>query len=123
MLLDTYAWVEYFRGTAKGGKVKKILKERQCFTSAISLAELSQWIAKEKLDSGKILDTVKKISVIINLDNDILEAAGRINHQKKLKIKNFGMIDAIILATSKAYELGVVTGDRHFAEEKGTIII
>ena len=123
MLLDTYAWVEYFRGTAKGIKVKRILEEKQCFTCAISLAELSQWIAKENLDKDKILETVKKLSIILALDNDILEAAGAINCQKKLKNRSFGMIDAIILAASKAYSLKIVTGDRHFAQEEETVLL
>jgi len=123
MLLDTYAWVEYFNGTAKGGKVKKLLKEEQCFTCAISLAELSEWAMREKRGHEKALQAVKKTSIIIGLDNDLLEAAGKINYGKKQKIKNFGMIDAIILAASKAYSLPVVTGDKHFASEEGTVLL
>ncbi len=61
MLLDTFAWVEFFRGTKKGIKVKKILKENQCFTSAISLAELSYWCKKEKIEIKKIILDVKKL--------------------------------------------------------------
>lgn len=125
ILLDTYAWVEYFRGSKKGEIVKKIIKENACFTSAISLAELSQWISKENIDRKKILDFVKKQSIILKLENDLLEKAGIINNHKKTKekISNFGMIDSIILATAKAYSLKLVTGDKHFASEKESIII
>jgi predicted nucleic acid-binding protein len=123
MLLDTFAWVEYFRSTSKGKKVKKLIVEEQCFTCAISLAELSYWASKEKVDLNKILFAVKSLSIIINLDNTVLETAGMLNYQKKKKIKNFGMIDAIILATSRAYSLPVVSGDKHFSEEEGTIIL
>ena len=123
MLLDTYAWVEFLRGTAKGNKVKNFLNETQCFTCAISLAELSLWAINENLDGKKILDAVKKLSVIINPDNELLEAAGAIAYRKKLKFRNFGIIDAIILAASKSYSLKVVTGDMHFADEEGTILL
>jgi len=123
MLLDTFAWVEFFRGTEKGNKVKKILKEKQCFTSAISLAELSYWAEKEKLNSKKILSSVKELSAILSLDNYILEAAGKISYSKKKEAKNFGMIDAIILACCKAYNLKIVTGDKHFEKETGAVIL
>ncbi len=123
MLLDTYAWIEYFIGYEKGRIVKKIIRERECFTSAISLAEISYWLAKYNHNQEKFLSSVKKLSTMISLDNDLLEAAGRISYQKKKKIKDFGMIDAIILATSRAYSLPVVTGDKHFSEEEGTILL
>lgn len=123
MLLDTYAWVEYFNGTAKGAVVKDLLMGRQCFTSAISLAELSEWCARCGYGSSEILGAVKKTSVVIGLDNDLLEAAGRLNHRMKCTTKGFGMLDAIILATSKAYSLPIVSGDRHFAGEEGTVLL
>ncbi|MFH1225301.1 MAG: PIN domain-containing protein [Candidatus Diapherotrites archaeon] len=123
MLLDTYAWVEYFNGTAKGETVRALLREKQCFTSAISLAELSEWCARKGRESGEILGAVKKTSIIIGLDNDLLEAAGRISHGMKCTVKGFGMLDAIILATSRAYSLPVVTGDRHFAGEEGAVML
>jgi len=123
MLLDTYAWVEYFNGTAKGARVKDMLVDVQCFTSAISLAELSEWCARCGRGGSEILGVVKKTSVVIGIDNDLLEAAGRINYFMKRTVKGFGMIDAIILATSKAYSLPVVTGDRHFAGEEDTVLL
>lgn len=122
MLLDTYAWIEYFLGSKKGKKVKRMLKEAECFTSAISLAEISYWLAKNKSNQEK-LSLVKNFSTVLSLDNDLLEAAGRISYQKKQDIKDFGLIDAIILATSKAYGLPVVTGDKHFEKEEGTIML
>jgi predicted nucleic acid-binding protein len=122
MLLDTYAWVEYFRGTEKGGEVKNLLAKEQCFSCAISLAELSQWVESENLGEKKVIETVKKLSIIINLDNDLLEAAGKLNYHMKKTAKNFGMIDAIILATAKAYGLKIVTGDRHFENENSVMI-
>ncbi len=121
MLLDTYAWVEYFRGTNKGKKIRELLKETQCFTSAISLAELSYWAEKEKIEAEGVFSTVKKLSALLSIDITLLEMAGKIKYKKRLKMKDFGLIDAIILATSKTYGLNVVTGDKHFIEEEGTI--
>jgi len=122
-LLDTYAWVEFFKGTEKGAKVNEIIKSMQCFTSIISLAELSEWIERENLNRNEIIGGVKKSSAIINLDEELIELAGKINFHKKKEIKGFGMIDAIILATSKIYGLKIVTGDQHFKSEENAIIL
>ncbi len=121
MLLDTYAWVEYFLGSTKGKKVKKMLKENECFTSAISLAEISCWLRKNK-ESREKLDSVKNFSTVLSLDNDLLESAGIISYEKKQSVKDFGLVDAIILATSKIYDLPVVTGDKHFEKENAIML-
>ena len=124
MLFDTFAWIEYFTKTQNTDKVKKILFESpQCFTSAISLAELSQWIEKENLNRSEILSNVKKLSLIIDLNNDLLEFAGIINFNKRKSIKDFGLIDSIILATAKAHNLQLVTGDKHFANEPNVLLL
>lgn len=122
LLLDTYAWVEFFNATEKGAKVKEFLKNNPCFTSAISIAELSEWIEKEKLDRQKKLFEIKNLSTILEVDQEILELAGMLKVKKRETEKNFGMIDAIILATAKQYHLKIVTGDKHFAGENAILL-
>jgi len=117
LLLDTYAWVEFFNGTEKGKKVKAILKKENCFTSAICLAELSEWIERENINRKEKMHEIKTLSSILKLDQETLELAGILKLQKRKKEKGFGLIDAIILATAKTYKLKIVTGDRHFKEE------
>lgn len=117
VLLDTYAWIEFFSGTNKGVKVKELVANNQCFTSAISLAELSEWIEKEKLDRNFVLFVVKDLSTILEINHENLELAGILKVEKRKTKKNFGLIDAIILATAKQHGLAVVTGDKHFQGE------
>lgn len=117
MLLDTFAWIEFFKGTVKGQKVKEILADNPCFTSAISIAELSEWVEKEKLGRKHVFHTVKNLSAIIELSQEELEFAGILKLEKRKTAKDFGIIDAIILAVSKNRKLKLVTGDRHFQGE------
>lgn len=117
MLLDTYAWIEYFRGTKKGIEVKAILHSKQCYTSAMSLAEISEWIEKENANRQEKLNGMKSLSTLIFPDSQVLESAGIIKVQKRKTAKGFGMIDAIILATAKLHGLQVITGDQHFNGE------
>ena len=122
MLLDTFAWIEFFNGTEKGAKVKQLLKENACFTSAICLAELSEWIERNGLDRKEKMNAVKKLSSIIGLDEQTLELAGLLKVKKRKTVKGFGMLDAIILATAKQYKLKIVTGDKHFKEENAILL-
>ncbi|MBI2598188.1 MAG: PIN domain-containing protein [Candidatus Diapherotrites archaeon] len=117
MLLDTYAWIELFNGTIKGFKVKEIIAGNQCFTSAISIAELSEWIEKNKLNREHIFHVVKNLSTIIEVNQEQLETAGVLKIEKRKAFKDFGLIDAIILATAKQYGLPILTGDKHFEGE------
>ena len=117
MLLDTYAWIEFFIGSEKGNVVNKILKNNICYTSAISIAEISEWVERGNYDRKKIFSDVESFSTIIDLDGSILESAGIIKVKKRQKIKDFGMVDAIILATAKQHDMQIVTGDRHFKDE------
>lgn len=122
MLLDTYAWVEFFNGTKKGERVKNLIKTQSCFTSAISIAELSEWIENEQFNRKAILQNVKSFSTIIDLDNSILEMAGIIKIKKRKTIKGIGLIDCIIISTGRYYNLQIVTGDNHFKEENPLLL-
>ena len=122
LLVDTSAWVELFDGTVKGEKIKEIIKTSVCFTSAICIAELSFLTAKKGLERTKYLNAVNAFSTIIDLDRSILEMGGVLKAEKILTVKNFGLVDAIILATAKQYNLKILTGDKHFAGENAVII-
>lgn len=117
MLLDTYAWIEFFNGTSKGENVKELIGKTECFTSAISIAELSEWIEREGLERQKIMGYVKGLSTILALENDSLELAGIIKIEKRKNVKGISLIDSIIIATARQYKLQIITGDAHFKGE------
>lgn len=123
MLLDTYAWIEFFIQSGIGEKIKEILKKNQCYTSIVSLAEISQWCLKNEKDYITALTLVKSFSQIIDVGDDIAALAGKINFERKKTIKNWGIIDSFILATANMYHLRVVTGDHHFKNIKDVIFL
>ncbi|MFH1391730.1 MAG: PIN domain-containing protein [Candidatus Diapherotrites archaeon] len=122
MLFDTYAWVEFFNGTKKGKIVKNMLKTKTCYTSAISIAELSAWIEKTENERKKTFEDIKKFSTIISIDNSTLESAGIIKAEKRKNTKGIGLVDCIIISTGRQYNLQIVTGDKHFKEENALMI-
>jgi len=118
MLLDTYAWVEFFKGTNEGKKVKEILKKEKCYTCIVSIAELVEWCSKNNLkeEIKEYFKAITKSSVILNLDEEISLLAGKINHERKKNIEGWGMMDSLILATAISYDIKILTGDTHFKD-------
>mgnify|MGYP001063585790 CR=1 FL=1 len=118
MLLDTYAWIEFFRGTDKGKKVREVLRAERCYTSIVSIAELVEWCLKNNLGAriGEYARGMARGSVVLGLDEQIAMIAGEINHERKKKMKGWGMVDSLILATAISYNLNILTGDSHFKD-------
>lgn len=115
-LIDSFAWIEYFRGTKEGEKVKRLLENFRCFTHTVVIAELSDKYSRENYSFwSQDLQFISENSVLLNLDMQTASEAGKIKQLVRKKYKNkFGLVDAIILATAKKMNAKVVTGDKHF---------
>ena len=114
VLFDTYAWVEYFLGTTKGKIVEKILEQNEVLTPVIVLVELSCKAARERWNFNKQLEFIKAKSLILDIGEKVILKTGRVYLKMRSKIKDFGLIDSIILATSMIEMADIVTGDKHF---------
>ena len=124
LLFDTYAWVEFFLGSEeKGRKAAEMLLNQACYTSIISIAEVSEWCEKNNRDARKYVNILIKKSDVLGLNEAMLETAGKINFLRKKQIKNWGLIDSIVLTTAKTHGLQIVTGDKHFKDIEGTVVI
>ncbi len=124
-MIDTYAWVEYFIGSDKGKKVKKILEDEdnKILTPECCLAEIKGWCIRENQDFDELYNIIRKISDIqCILTQDWLEAA-TIRSELRKKHKDFGMIDALIIAQRKRMGCKVVSGDPHFKGMQDAIFI
>jgi predicted nucleic acid-binding protein len=117
MILDTSAWIELFQGTKNSGYIAKILREKNCFTSIVTVAETTEWCARKGLQhkmSG-YFELIKTGSQLLGLDENICRLAGELNHQMKKAGKKWGMIDSIIAATAQSYNLKILTKDHGFS--------
>ena len=114
-VIDSYAWVEYFKGTEEGTIAKEYIEGKDCVTCSITIAELSEKYKRENKKFDEDFDFIIGRTKIIDLNTQIALMAGEINCENKKKIKNWGMSDSIILATSKLLNAKVVTGDPHFS--------
>ena len=74
-VIDSYAWIEYFKGSSSGVKARGFIEKGSAATSSISLAELQEKYLREKWDS---FDTDVKFittkTTLVSLDRKILDS-------------------------------------------------
>ena len=123
-VFDSYAWIEYFRGSVKGEKVKEFVENRRGVTPIIVIAELSAKYHKEHWDFwNEDLHFIIAKSVIHDLSLDIANKAGETRMEMRKKIPNFGLADAIILETGAKINAPILTGDPHFKDLPNTLYL
>ena len=124
-IVDSYAWIEYFKASAKGAKARKIIekKENELFTLDICLAEIKFWALREKINFSNLKKIIYSNSGIVeNTSGDWLEAA-EIKFEKRKRHKSFGLVDALLFAKQKKLNAVILTGDRHFKESRNVELI
>ena len=124
-LIDTFAWIEYFRGTKKGEIVRDCIEKGKTFTPTIVLAELSDVYERTKVPNWeRDLAFIISKTTIVDLNQQLATESGKIKNavRKKHKTK-FGLADAIILATARKMNTKVVTGDKHFEKMSDVIFL
>ena len=112
-LLDTSAWIEYFKGSEKGIKVKEILKTENA-TSAISLAEVAHWFEKNGADSASALKNIQVNTTIFPMEEEILITSGKICFRLRKIRQKMGLVDSIIYITALTHGLKLLTTDSDF---------
>ena len=122
-VIDSYAWIEYFRGSKAGETAKEFIEGGGALTPTIVLAELSDKYLRERQDLAEDLFFIKSKSHIVFLDEVTALEAGRLNVTMKKEVNGWGMADSIILATARKNNAKVVTGDEHFRKIKDTILL
>ncbi len=133
VVVDSYAWVEYFLGSESGEVVKNYLKNASAiYTPSIVLAELARKYLREGVDIKEIrrrLLFISEVSIIVDIDLELsLEAAISYRvlteHAKRWGINSKpSLVDAVILAVSRLKNAKILTGDIHFKELRHTIWI
>lgn len=115
--IDTYAWIEYILGTEKGLVLQKILmdKKNKIFTLESTLAEIKDWCLREKYDFNIVYPKIRQDTFLAPLFEDDWLNAAEIKHEMRKTAKDFGLIDALLLAYQKKFSnVVIVTGDQHF---------
>ncbi|MBI2140339.1 PIN domain-containing protein [Candidatus Woesearchaeota archaeon] len=127
LVLDTYAWIEYFEGSSQGIEVRKLLEsgEEPLCTPSVVLAEIGDAYAKGKINARwqEIANFITFNTQLQPINPEIAFQAGRLKNEIRKRFTGFGLIDGIILATAKFLNGKVVTGDFHLTHLEEVIDI
>ena len=123
IVVDSYAWVELFRGSREGEKVKQAMEESEnLYTPDTVLAELSRKLLREHVSEkevGKRLEIVEASSRILALTGRLAVLASRAYFElaqraKEKKLTAPSLFDGIVLGASRLVGGRVLTDDPHF---------
>ena len=117
--LDSFAWIEYFKGSKRGGKVRECVDGVEpLYTPSICLTEIKSKYLKEGRDPTERIKFIMERSLIIPIDGEIALLAAEIKQKHGLHT-----VDAVIYAAAKQRKLTLVTGDKHFEKLPGIEMI
>ncbi len=129
-IIDTYAWIEYFKASKMGEAAKEYIESEHAVTPTIVVSEISRKLLKDiglgnETREGRLqrLEFIRSTSKIVELDFETAVEAGEINEKLKKQAKGWGLTDSIILCTARSLNGKVVTGDEHFRNLDDVVFI
>src|SRR5438552_17060862 len=121
VLIDSWAWIEYWRGGPESAKAAKFIEGSDtALASTVNLTEtflrVLRHYGEKKAEEKR--ETLKKRCFLVPLNEEIAVEAARLKSSLKT-----GLADSIILATARSRGAKVVTGDPDFKHIPDTIFL
>ncbi len=114
-VVDSWAWVEYLRGSRVGQLVKKELESgSETLTNVVTLAELTSKLRRERLDLEAAWRAVTGLSKTIAVTETDAKDAGILHAAVKETNANFSLANAFVLQTARKRGCRILTGDPDF---------
>ena len=116
LVVDTSAWIEFFRASEVGEAVKDFIKVNdEILTPTIVLAEINYVYVRDGVsyeDFCQDVIMIKKLSEILNLDERTAIAAGY--RRATIGIRRISYQDCILIEIADKYSFAVISTDDHF---------
>ena len=124
-IIDTYAWIEYFLGSKKGEVLRKLLKskENKFITMECCLSEVRGYSLKNNVTFAKLYSVIKANSFIFPVLRETWIEAAKVRFEERKRIKDFGLIDSLLVAKQKEMKCKIISGDKHFENMENVIYI
>ncbi len=131
-MIDSYAWIEQFTGSTNASKVKDTLENaEELYTPDVVLAEVARKYIRDNVADNITKTRLQQIgdnSKIVYLSPKLAFESAKCyselaEHARKNKNNKPSLADAIVLATARALNAKVLTGDQHFKSLPETVWI
>jgi predicted nucleic acid-binding protein len=115
LVVDSWAWVEYLRGSETGRRVDaRLVSTEDLWTSVVSLTEVVSKYRRERIAEQAAIEAIGSLSRLGVPNRDDAIEAGRIHAEVKSKSPNFGLADSFVLQLARKVGAKVLTGDSDF---------
>jgi predicted nucleic acid-binding protein len=120
ILVDTSAWIEFFRKKEPWySAISGLMDDKRVCCSGIILAELIQGAKSEK--ELEVLRDFRHVFEFLEESVDLWQSAGELCNTLLRKGKSVGLSDCYLAASAKAHKVKVLTLDKHFAVIKDAV--
>jgi predicted nucleic acid-binding protein len=117
LVVDSWAWVEYLRGSETGRMVDaKLESSKELWTSVVSMTEVVSKYRREKIPEQPAIEAISSLTRLGVPSRDDAIEAGRIHAEMKPGSTNFGLADSFVLQLARKVGGKVLTGDPDFKE-------
>jgi predicted nucleic acid-binding protein len=125
LTIDTFAWVEIFRGSSLGLRATETLKAAETrLTPAVVLAEVASVGVRSGLPDeilSREMRAIREASEVVPMDGSLAIAGAHCAGELRLsarahKLPAPGLADGLVLATSRRSDSRLLTGDPHFRD-------
>ena len=125
IVMDAFAWIEYFDGTERGMKVAKIIedKENEIFTSLVTVAEIISIAKRKVFDADEVSLALSALSKMQEINKSVSVETGLFHAEMKKREKDFGLADSFVVIAARQLEAKILTGDPHFKGMKEAVLI
>ena len=123
-LIDSFAWIEYFQGSEIGNKAKEFIdSDNELFSINLTISEVVSRFKRKNFDFESAYNAIITLSKVVEISPEIAKKAGEFHAEIRKKIKDFGLVDSLILILARELNAKIVTGDEHFRGFKEVIFI
>ena len=132
IVVDSYAWIEIFKGSAEGKSAVEILAQAmEVYTPSTVMAEVARKYIREGLSQNVTKDRLRRIteaSQVASIDGETacLSASGDEELRRHARSRGLtvpSLFDGIVLGTARYLGCKVLTGDEHFAGLPETVLL
>ena len=121
VLVDTSAWIEFFRARANqvGDRVQELIEQNRATCSGIILTELLSGTRSER-EFNEVLDIMMALEMVHDTPETYVEA-GRIAFSLRRQGITIPLADTLIAAQATVNHLEILSLDQHFREVNGIL--